>query len=77
VRRTERELVVEYRDLVTRALDHLRPETEATVLELCELPDEIRGYEDIKLRSVRRFRIKAAQLRRTLADGHASRMPAS
>jgi indolepyruvate ferredoxin oxidoreductase len=66
VRRVERELVGEYRALVTHALGHLRPDTEAIVLELCELPDEVRGYEEIKLRSVARFRKRAAHLERRL-----------
>jgi indolepyruvate ferredoxin oxidoreductase len=66
VRRVERELVGEYRDLVTRAVLALHPGTEAVVLELCELPDEIRGYEEIKLRSVKRFRMNAERLQRRL-----------
>jgi indolepyruvate ferredoxin oxidoreductase len=66
VRRVERELVGEYREMVTRALDTLRPGTEEIVLELCELPDAIRGYEEIKLRSVVRFRKDAARLERRL-----------
>ncbi len=56
VRRTERRLVGEYRDLVRVAMDRLDLETHDRVVELCELPDVIRGYEEIKLRSVDRFR---------------------
>jgi hypothetical protein len=37
------------------------------VLEICELPDGIRGYEEIKLRSVKRFRMSAERLERKLA----------
>jgi indolepyruvate ferredoxin oxidoreductase len=66
VRRVERELIREYRELVTGALGHLRPDTEALVAELCELPDEIRGYEEIKLRSVTRYRMDAERLRKRL-----------
>ena len=66
VRRVERALVGEYRELVRGALDELRPGTEQLVLELCELPDSIRGYEEIKLRSVVRFRKDAARLQRRL-----------
>jgi indolepyruvate ferredoxin oxidoreductase len=67
VRKLERELIGEYRELVSRALEHLSPETEALVLEICDLPDAIRGYEDIKLRSVVRFRKNAERLERRLA----------
>ncbi|HYH58424.1 MAG TPA: DUF6537 domain-containing protein, partial [Thermoleophilaceae bacterium] len=67
VRRVERELIGEYRALVTRAVAHLRPETAPLVLEICDLPDEIRGYEEIKLRSVKRFRMTAERLERKLA----------
>jgi indolepyruvate ferredoxin oxidoreductase len=66
VRRVERELVGEYRELVGRALDRLCPETAGLVLEICDLPDEVRGYEEIKLRSVKRFRMLAERLERKL-----------
>ncbi|MBN1528087.1 MAG: hypothetical protein JW895_03445, partial [Thermoleophilaceae bacterium] len=62
VRRVERRLVGEYEELVAGALGALRPETHAAAVELCELPDLIRGYEDIKLESVERFRERAAEL---------------
>ena len=38
------------------ALARLRPETEDAVLELAGLPDIVRGYEDVKLRNVERYR---------------------
>ncbi len=62
VRRVERTLVVEYRELVTRALDRLTPATAAVVAEIAALPDLIRGYEDIKLARVAEFRDRAATL---------------
>ena len=65
VRRVERELPGEYRALVTGALAHLTPETHATVAALADLPDVVRGYEDIKLDNVARFRAEADRL---LAD---------
>jgi indolepyruvate ferredoxin oxidoreductase len=67
VRRVERELIGEYRELVSRALEQLAPDTAALVLEICDLPDGIRGYEEIKLRSVKRFRMSAERLERRLA----------
>jgi indolepyruvate ferredoxin oxidoreductase len=62
VRRTERRLVGEYRGLVRAAIDRLEIETHERVVELCELPDVIRGYEEIKLRSVERFRKRSEAL---------------
>jgi len=62
VRRVERALVGEYRALVAGALERLTPGTHATVLRLAELPDMVRGYEDIKLRNAERFRAEAARL---------------
>ncbi|MEU6428785.1 indolepyruvate ferredoxin oxidoreductase family protein [Microbispora sp. NPDC046973] len=62
VRRVERTLVVEYRELVRRALDRLTPVTAAAVAEIAALPDLIRGYEDIKLARVAEFRDRAATL---------------
>jgi len=66
VRRMERALPGEYEQLLREALVQLTPENHATVLELAELPDVIRGYEEIKLRGVERFRERAAELRRAL-----------
>ncbi|TDC01487.1 indolepyruvate ferredoxin oxidoreductase family protein [Nonomuraea longispora] len=59
VRRVERELVTEYRDLVRAALTRLTPGTAAAVTEIAGLPDLIRGYEDIKLARVAEFRERA------------------
>jgi indolepyruvate ferredoxin oxidoreductase len=56
VRRVERELIGEYRALVDKALVGLSPESHARAVKLANLPDLIRGYEDIKLRNVQRFR---------------------
>src|SRR2546427_6667157 len=56
VRRVERELIDEYRALVEKALAGLSPESYERAVKLANLPDVIRGYEDIKLRNVERFR---------------------
>jgi indolepyruvate ferredoxin oxidoreductase len=69
VRRVERALPGEYRALVTRSLDRLTPVTHATVAEIAELPDIVRGYEDIKLANVEKFRTAAAELEAHLARG--------
>jgi indolepyruvate ferredoxin oxidoreductase len=62
VRRVERALIGEYRQIVETALVRLSPVTHGAAVTLAELPDEIRGYEHIKLEAVARFRDKAKQL---------------
>ncbi|MBI4636803.1 MAG: indolepyruvate ferredoxin oxidoreductase family protein [Candidatus Rokubacteria bacterium] len=56
VRRVERALPDEYRSLVEKALAGLSPEGHERAVKLASLPDLIRGYEEIKLRNVARFR---------------------
>jgi indolepyruvate ferredoxin oxidoreductase len=63
VRKTERSLILEYRNLIDGALANLHPSTYDTAVALACLPDGVRGYEDIKLRSVEEFRRQAADLR--------------
>ena len=62
VRRVERELVGEYRTLIEKALVGLGPESYEAVVKLANLPDVIRGYEDVKLGNVRRFRDEVRRL---------------
>jgi len=61
VRRVERELVGEYQALVRSALSRLTPENETRVVAIAELADVVRGYEEIKLANVERFRAAAAE----------------
>jgi len=56
VRRLERQLPGEYRVVVEKALVGLSPESYERAVKLAGLPDLIRGYEEIKLRNVQRFR---------------------
>jgi indolepyruvate ferredoxin oxidoreductase len=63
VRRIERQLIGEYRDLVESAVQKLTPGNLSAVLQLAELPDLIRGYEDIKLNNVEKFRRAASALK--------------
>ena len=58
MRRTERALIDEYRQLVKAAVDRLVPSTASIVLEMIQLPDMVRGYEGIKL-SERRAHARA------------------
>ena len=59
VRRLERELIAEYRNLMEAELDGLTPERYERAVKLAGLPDVIRGYEDVKLAGIERFRQQA------------------
>jgi indolepyruvate ferredoxin oxidoreductase len=68
VRRVERKLVGEYRAMVERSLEQLRPGTHTTVAKIAGLPDLVRGYEHVKLRNVERYRAEAARLEAELGS---------
>ena len=67
IRRLERQLIVEYRQAVDEALRALNPETLQRALHLAELPDLVRGYEQIKLDNVARYRAELDQARTDLS----------
>ncbi|MCL2581982.1 MAG: 2-oxoacid ferredoxin oxidoreductase, partial [Streptosporangiales bacterium] len=62
VRRTERRLIGEYRATIEAAVASLDADSHARVVELAALPDLIRGYEDIKLANVERYRARVREL---------------
>ena len=62
VRRVERALIGEYRSLIEKALADLSNGTYERAVKLANLPDLIRGYEEIKLRNVERFRAEVRAL---------------
>jgi indolepyruvate ferredoxin oxidoreductase len=59
VRRVERELIEDYRSVVLRAL---RAGDVDRARVLAELPDLVRGYEDVKLANVARYRQRQAEV---------------
>jgi indolepyruvate ferredoxin oxidoreductase len=63
VRRVERELIADYAARVKAAVEALTPELYERAVALAELPDMIRGYEEIKLRNVARYREALAAMR--------------
>jgi indolepyruvate ferredoxin oxidoreductase len=67
VRRVERALPGEYMVLVDAALARLSPATLELALEVASLPDLVRGYEEIKLAGVERFRARGAELSTALS----------
>jgi indolepyruvate ferredoxin oxidoreductase len=62
VRRVERRLIGEYRQLIESLLADLAADNYRLAVQIAELPDLIRGYEDIKLASVEAFRRQAEVL---------------
>ncbi|MHB1445502.1 MAG: indolepyruvate ferredoxin oxidoreductase family protein [Acidimicrobiales bacterium] len=62
VRRTERSLVHEYRQVMGKATAELSEANFVEAVRLAGLPDMVRGYEEIKLANVERFRRAAAAL---------------
>jgi indolepyruvate ferredoxin oxidoreductase len=68
VRRVERELITEYLALVDEVLEVLAPHNAAIAAELLASVDVIRGYEDVKLRNVARWREQVVRLRSQLHE---------
>ena len=64
VRRVERELISEYRAALDAQVADLTPATHATAVEIAGLPDMVRGYEQIKLDAVARYRERLRELTR-------------
>ncbi len=75
-RREERRLIVWYVDMVSLALAKMNAGNADLVREIAELPDEIRGYEAIKLKSVAPVRERGAELMKSLAAGKGARKAA-
>jgi indolepyruvate ferredoxin oxidoreductase len=63
VRRTERALITQYREVIDDLLADLTEGNHELALEIAALPDMIRGYEHIKLANVRAYHEKLAGLR--------------
>ena len=68
VRVVERELIEEYLGLVDHLIGRLSPATAALAVRLAELPDGVRGYEDVKMRTVESYHQAMAELRAQLDE---------
>jgi indolepyruvate ferredoxin oxidoreductase len=68
VRAAERELIEEYLGLVDQLIGRLSPGTAALAVRLAELPDGVRGYEDVKMRNVESYHQSLAELRAQLDE---------
>jgi indolepyruvate ferredoxin oxidoreductase len=62
LRRMERALIREYRLLIAGILPGLATDNIERAVKLATLPDLIRGYDEVKLRSVERYRNKVRAL---------------
>jgi indolepyruvate ferredoxin oxidoreductase len=62
VRVVERELIEEYIGLVGQLIARLSPANAALAVRLAELPDVVRGYEDVKMRNVESYHQSMADL---------------
>ena len=61
-RRTERALVREYEKTVEQLLEGLSPQNHALAVQIASLPEEIRGFGHIKMKSVMTARKKRGEL---------------
>jgi indolepyruvate ferredoxin oxidoreductase len=66
-RRTERALITEYREVVEQLLAGLTEGNHDLAVQVAGLPDMVRGYEEIKLATVRAYHEKLAELRAQFA----------
>ena len=64
-----RELISEYRAMIEGTLATLSEETYGRSVEVAALPEMIRGYEEIKLASVKQYRARVQDLIQQLSDG--------
>ena len=72
VRRAERALITEYREVIGQLLAGLTPGNHGLAVEIAALPDMIRGYEHVKLATVRAYHEKLAELRAEFAASAAA-----
>jgi indolepyruvate ferredoxin oxidoreductase len=61
-RRMERDLIGWYRDLISQVLDRATGENLPRALEIAALPEQIRGYEQIKEASIAQAKKRAGEL---------------
>jgi indolepyruvate ferredoxin oxidoreductase len=75
-RRTERALIAEYERSIEQILAQLTPANQAIALQVASLPEEIRGYGHVKLKSVAAARRKRDELMSRLGAGRDERAAA-
>ena len=75
VRVLERSLINEYEQLLDEIVERLSAENHPVAVALAGLPDMVRGYDEVKLANVQRYRAEINQLRARLNDGRRSSLP--
>lgn len=55
IRKTERFLITEYMDIISKQLEFLSNENISTLVTVAELPDLIRGYEHVKEKNIEKY----------------------
>jgi len=75
-RKTERALIVEYRDAMEHVLTSLSAGNHALAVEIACLPEQIKGYGHVKERNLAAVRPKWAELMRQWRDPQAARQAA-
>ncbi len=68
VRREERDLISWYQDLVAEILSRLGTGNYEALVGIASLPDQIRGYEEIKLASIRQVKEQARNELKKIAE---------
>ena len=69
VRRVDRALLREYEALLDRIVAGLGPARHDLAVEIASLPDLVRGYDQVRLDSVERYRGRLAELRAAFEGG--------
>jgi len=69
VRQVERQLIAEYREVIAELLTGLNPDNHPLAIRIAELPDMVRGYEQIKLNNVAQYREHLNRLRPAFRSG--------
>ncbi len=73
VRRLERAMIPEYIDAVRVLLDHLDATTLLDAAEIASLPDQVRGYEDLKVARAKVYRLDLARRLDEFTRSHEAR----
>lgn len=68
VRRVERALLVEYEELLEEIVRRLSPTNHRIAVDLASAPDMVRGYEQVKMGNVTKYRTRLGELRPQLAE---------
>jgi len=75
IRREERRLIAWYRHMVEELLECVEPGNLSLAIEIASLPEQIRGYEEIKLSSIREVRKLAEEKLGLFKQSHAGASP--